>query len=453
MIKYFLNKLYFFYILLIALPIAIHFYTIIQHSMNIPILDDYELILSTLVNFKTAINLEEKLISLSHINCDQLSSTIKLFSILLFAITGSFNFKIFILLGNLSLIGIAYLLYKTITLPKKNLWFFLPVTLLLFQPQYHISTLWATDVFSKPFMLFLSFLSVFLLVKKQNHFYFTGALISSVLAAFTVANGFLAFLLGMPILFAKKRYSSLLIWASSLAISLLLYFHFTQYNNTPLIFFTNIHKHLIYFFSFLGLAPGTFFQQLLSIIASPLEYNLNFQIFYTAIFGIVLTLYFCYLTYTKYYKINGTLYYFMLLIMFNALAGSLNRLRYGILHAFGSNYRLFSILLIIFFYLSLFNNYPLINKFTERLASYKKKLYTPQVIKNTIITAIISCALIFNIVSYKKCTETIILNKSTLLKQTQQIKHTLKNKKHLKPYSPAHILQDTSRLNIYELDY
>jgi hypothetical protein len=213
--------------------------------------------------------------------------------------------------------------------------FYLPIPFFLFQLQYWEITTWATTaIIFLPTFLF-GLMAIFFL-GIQRSFYLLAACITGMLAAFSAGNGFFVFPVGFIMLLLQRRMRDLLVWTIfSLCFIIFYAFLYTSQGNDafgPGIFdlILDPFSLVCYFMAAVGSAGG-----------------LGIKIF-SIISGIILTLWFLYLTQQRYFNRNPVIYFFMVFLLLTALAIALKRSSYGIdLILLTSRYRLISILLLV----------------------------------------------------------------------------------------------------------
>ena len=240
----------------IVLPCGIYIFSIGENTINIPSWDDYGAILRFMDAYLDA-DVLEKLKLLFSFHNEHRIAFVRFSSILSYYLTGEVDFQYLAIWGNLGLIGICFIIYKSIADINNRLWFFMPVPYLLFQLQYWELSLWSMASLQTITVLFLSFSSLFLLTQKGKRTFFMAAVLA-ILSTFCSGNGMFVFLAGFPILVWSNSPNKKLVylWSIIAVFSILTYFNFgakTGFLPKPFIFLFEHPLHVLqYFFLFLG---------------------------------------------------------------------------------------------------------------------------------------------------------------------------------------------------------
>jgi hypothetical protein len=222
-----------------AVPVVLYFVFFFSCAVNVPFGDDYAA-LGFVVNF-TNPSWPAKLPLLFSLHNEHRIVTLRLLLLVFHYLSLKIDLKAVAFLANLSLLGSASLLARSLDLEKtspvssstwrgRSLWF-VPVFFLLFQPHHYQLSLWALCAFTNLVVYFLAFLSFYLLVRSRSSRAFAGAILCAALAAFTNGNGIFVFFVGCLILLQEKKYRRLWRWA---AVGLLIVgFYFLGYRQNP----------------------------------------------------------------------------------------------------------------------------------------------------------------------------------------------------------------------------
>ncbi|PQA58171.1 hypothetical protein [Siphonobacter curvatus] len=210
--------------LFIAFIPVVFFYIIIdQVSVNLPWADD-----SILMYFLYTYKIPE--VGWLHFWKDAFSVHAehrivvpRLLMLLIYLIQGEINVKTVLLIANLSILGSAYILYSYFKRSDLSTWFFVPVTLLLFQPIYWEDSLWLICALQHTLVIFWVLLSLHLL-QFDKKVYFISACIIAVLAIFSSGNGLLVWFSGILLLLMQQRKKEVAIWAFFIGIAAASYF-------------------------------------------------------------------------------------------------------------------------------------------------------------------------------------------------------------------------------------
>jgi hypothetical protein len=336
-------------ILLIGAPILLYFLMFVRFSVDIPFGDDYA-VLSFVVNF-TNPHAPGKIPLLFSQHNEHRIVTLRLALLAIYYAAHRINFIYIAFLGNLGLLGIAWLAPKfasppadisSLPAPKRGalLWPWLPVVYLLFQPQHHEILKWAMCSFTNVYVILFSFLAIFLLSRSEDRRLFVLSIGLSILAAYTNGNGIFVFLIGLLLLLYRKKFRRLAWWAGTGVFYI--GFYFWGYVKNPdhpdaLVFLkTAFFKVVEYFFSVLGsFADFGQSQHLLPVAA-----------------GILVFLGLLFALKNKIYKKNAALTSLLGFLVLSLTANALTRAPLGLYMAFMPRYKFLSVLMLLLLYLS-----------------------------------------------------------------------------------------------------
>lgn len=171
----------------------------------------------------------------------------RLITYLIYLLTGQMDFRLMMCIGNLSLIGLIWLFWKSIQKSGLSLWYVVPVPYILLSLQGFENTFWAMAALQNYTVLFWVFLSAYLLI--INCLGWAAAV--AVVATFTSGNGQFAFVIGLLILLYQHRpRRDWLVWLVVMVSTISLYF--IGYNRLPQELLTT--KFILNFFAFNGAA-------------------------------------------------------------------------------------------------------------------------------------------------------------------------------------------------------
>lgn len=334
--------------LIFILPIIFHFSLIFKYGLNIPFWDDFHTVFLFLIKYLDSGTLFEKLQLIFAQHTEHRFALNKIITLFNFYL-GYVDFKLLMILGNLALIGVLIILYNSTTLKKNRLFLLMPIPFLLFQTQYHESIYWATAALANFYILFFSFMSLFL-INKNKTIYFYLSIIFALFATFTMGNGMFVFPIVLAILIYQKHYRKAMIWF--LVTIALFAFYFHNYINPaghPSLFqsFINPLNTLNYFFTFLGTPLG---------LIHPLLHT------FSKFLGFFVVLYFVFLTYKSYFKKNIVVYSFFLFLLISAFLIAFARSGFGLEQAYASKYAIVTILFYILIYISFIEIFPTMQK-------------------------------------------------------------------------------------------
>ena len=250
-------------------------------------------------------------------------------------LTRHLNFFFLSVLGDLSLLPIAFLLWRTWHQEESSLaqrlLKFLPISFLFFALTYWETLDWAmTGLQNTPVILF-SLLAIYLLIPRRRlapqRAHLSLACLAAALAAFTSANGFLLAPVGLLILLPRRSYAWALSWCASFALPLAAYL----YHIIPVAHPVNQYFYItrpLFFLAFLG-----------GIIPSPTA---------AALLGLAIASVLILALRTRFDRMNPVASYFALWILLTA--GVVAWVRGAVRFSVVSRYSIYSILLLIFCY-------------------------------------------------------------------------------------------------------
>jgi hypothetical protein len=340
--------------LLIAAIIANHFLWIWHYAAQVPVADDYTLILNRLNIYNTlpsSLNLgyfldfsggqQHRLVFLT------------LVIVALYKVVGHIDFHALILVGNISLLIILWGMWKyagsVLPISENRTGYFLPVALLVLSPAYFEASLWATGVLQNLSVLAFGFLAVAFAAQRSG-FAFFSAVFAALLASGSSANGMSVFLACASVLTMQRRISRAL---PMVALFILVAWAYTRgfpkdlsnYGNSP----TTSPWELIRFFLMLcgGIVWGKNGAAILGVL-------------FVAGFGA--------LTWQGLPKRNPVLWGFCLFLLLSMAMMSMGRAGIGLDAALVSRYKPYSGLMLVVIYLGLLIHVPSVKQ--KRIIGY-----------------------------------------------------------------------------------
>jgi hypothetical protein len=209
-IKPFLKWQKYIALLLIVLPI-IYFYRIIDiHILNVPYIDDYDLLASILKLTDDGTFIEKTRAFFSQINQHRFGYE-RLVMWLILVVTGSESIKLQIIAGNLMLLGIMYMFWQTLKREGVSWYFLVPACLMFFNLVYYENANWGIAAIQNTSLLFFALLSAYALGQGNKSGWYI-ALVAAILTTFTSGSGLLAWVIGSAILLFQKKYQKLAVW-------------------------------------------------------------------------------------------------------------------------------------------------------------------------------------------------------------------------------------------------
>ena len=326
----------------ILLPLAIYSYFIYSFSLNIPFADDFTIMIQA-INIMESEILSDKLSILFSQDGEHRVVLNRLAFILSYALLGEISFKFLPIFGNIALVATLYLFFKILKVPHTNLFYFVPIPILLFQLQSWDNMTWSVPALQKHYILFFSLLTFYFLSKNSTKGFYGGFFFATI-SVFTNGSGLVTIFLGWVILLIRKKYRENLIWASGACLLALFYFkNFHPHTNVlagtqSIAGFKNM---MMYFFAYLGS-------------------SISFNNLYAAVgIGLIFSFYLCFLIWEKYFLKNMTAFIFIVYIFLTAGLVSMARSDLGIDNVFASRYKIDSVILMILVYVSLIERFSL----------------------------------------------------------------------------------------------
>ena len=320
--------------------ILLFFVYVLKSAVNIPMTDDFA-ILKFLNNYT-----QSKDISKIFMQYDEdREFLIRFFSITLFHLK-LFDYRILIVLANLSLLGTVIIFYKLMHPSKisKEMLLFLLV-ILIFNFEFYDAIVLTSGAMYHACSIFFVAMSLFFLIKNSNRNLFI-AMLFSIAAVLNNGSGFIILLIGaVYLLFVKRRYH-FTIWIISCAVIAFFYFHFystskVHYNEPINLNFSveRIMRCILFSFTFMGNSTQFFYDITLPLVT-----------------GTIIWIYFGRLTIKKYYQQNPRVYCILLFLLLTSFIIPLVKYSTGIAGGLGIRYGIYSIMAISCCFIALFEN-------------------------------------------------------------------------------------------------
>jgi hypothetical protein len=181
----------------------------IYYAVNIPLLDDYHLVLDFVDRFLGAQTLTEKIIILFTPRNNQIIVTLNLLVLFDYTLFGEVNFVHFIIIANLLHLLILWLVYQIFGLAGVAKKHQIPMILLLAIPTFAVCN-WSGSLvhLCAVFFILLTLLSI----AKKTKAYFWMAVGTSLFATCSAGSGVLACLVPIPILVKNRNMKFLILW-------------------------------------------------------------------------------------------------------------------------------------------------------------------------------------------------------------------------------------------------
>ena len=241
--------------LLILLPILLFAGIALRFVENIPWYDDVEMFVVFIQEFYAADSLNEKVYWLLEPNNEHRILFAKLAALFTYLTTGHLNFRGMTLIGNLFLFLLLGLLFTVFRSMRLSVWAFVPVPFILLHPQYFMTISWSITSLQHPVVLFLSGAVMYLLSRGGRN-RFVWAVPLQIFASLSMSNALFGWLSGGVVLWRQGHYKRLIIWGLTGIVTLILYvrgFTNAQGHGQSLDFLLHQpHMVVIGFLSFIG---------------------------------------------------------------------------------------------------------------------------------------------------------------------------------------------------------
>lgn len=209
------------YILLLV-PIGLYTYLILAYAENIPWYDDIEMFVVFIQEFFKANTVSVKVLWLLKPSNEHRILLAKLVALFTYYTTGHMNFRLMIIIANLFMFGTLAVLYRVFRSMRVPLWAFVPIPFFLLQPQFYLTSTWAITGLQHQGGTFLSFLVLFGL-SRSGRYRFAGASFLQMLASLSMSNTLFGWLVGAVILWRQGHYRRLAVWVALCAIMVFIY--------------------------------------------------------------------------------------------------------------------------------------------------------------------------------------------------------------------------------------
>ena len=221
------NRIGYFFI---ALPLLVHVWMVYRFTTNMPYLDDYTFIVDAL-NIKTAnLTAPQLLKAIFYPHGEHVIAFARLTAMIDYLLEGELNFRTLFFVGNATLLGTAWLLYRMARRGGLSVWQTLPIFYLLFQPQYYENTMtWAICSLQHIPALFFAFGAFYLLAKSSGRS-FLFSLPLAFLATFSNGNGLAVLVVGLVVVALRRQPKQVIIWLLFSALCGWLYYYLSQFS-------------------------------------------------------------------------------------------------------------------------------------------------------------------------------------------------------------------------------
>ncbi len=212
---------------LLLTPILYFYLVLDAHTVNIPYTDDWNL-LETVQKFRQESDfIEGAKILFEQVNQHRFAFE-RLVMLAMVGLTGTVNIKTLILLGNLFLLGIAYMFFLACRRESVSWYYFMPVPYVLFNLVYYENAFWGIAAIQNTPLIFFAFLSAYGLGLRT-----TGGLVlgvgAALVATFVSGTGMVTWFIGAIILLLQQRFRTLIPWLG-LAVGIILFYFLFDYH-------------------------------------------------------------------------------------------------------------------------------------------------------------------------------------------------------------------------------
>lgn len=360
----------------VVVPILYFYWVLVREAINAPFLDDYDTPLGYLITLTHLKTFHEKVVyalTMQHNEYKLIFENV-IFAVQYYMFGHHVNIPMLLFLGNLFVLGVFAVIvwdcYRPSEASSEQLLLLLPVAWLVFQLQYasmlDFTMSGLQNVAIVPFCL----LTIKLLAEEKPAAFWLG-LLSLCLAVFTSGNGIFLVPVGIAMLLQQKRYRYILPWAivtCALCAVYLWGYHFgvsPKPQNSAI--GARAAAYWLFFLSFLG-----------SSAARMVSYTPS------VLLGIVFCGLLAWSVRARAHRNHQAIFYSIVFIFVTALGVAFTRSGLGVAESLASRYRIYSNLLIVFFYIL---GYRSLNRSTNRIPV---RLY---------LTAVILFSVCFNVVS------------------------------------------------------
>ncbi len=322
----------------VCLPALVVFLVLLHEAVNIPILDDYNVILIFSLHWLAEpSSLKRALLVISFQDSDYKLLFAHTLLALQLSVLPRISLPFLLACGNLSLLPIWLLCWKTWFADRQQLLerllLFLPVSFLLLQLNYAETLDWAMGALQNLPVIAFSFAAIFLL-SRPGRAAFPLACLFSAGACASSGNGFLLAPIGLLVLLPHRSLRRTLAWLCPFPVMLALYLY---------------HYHLLLVGSSGPLSLKLLF--FLSFIGSAFENISGLPVRHLAIFfGLLICLVVGHAARTRFDRRNPTAFFFTLWILLTAALVAEARSRLGLPQSLSVRYKIYCDLLLIFCY-------------------------------------------------------------------------------------------------------
>ena len=232
-------------------PAAFLAFVIGQYAVDLPWFDDFEAFPQLIREEAQTSKFWEQLQLVLRPQNEHRAVFSKLLTVLYYEATGRLDFVFLYWAGFVFTLATCYLFFRAFQDNHLPLLYFLPVSFLLFQVQYHLTFLWAVCGLQHQPVVFFVCLTMYLLAKQR----FGWAILAGFCANFAMSNGIFVWVGGAAILLYQRQFRWLGFWIVAATTGIWLYFSgmSAQGNENSFAYFKQHPDETFFgFFAFLG---------------------------------------------------------------------------------------------------------------------------------------------------------------------------------------------------------
>jgi hypothetical protein len=332
--------------LCLMVPPVVFFLMFFCYTVDIPVNDDYKAVLNFINQLINANGLGEKLaLIFSHHN-EHMIVYCRVWTIVSYKLHGQVDFNFLALIGNLSIFGIFFIFYKKLREVNSNVFYLLPIVVLLFNIGFWENMTFAMATLSNNTVFMFSLASLYFATKENlTRANLILALVFFVFAVFTQGGGLMLIpVIAAILLYRKERKNLLLFLGISIAITAFYFYGYQKPDEatTLMATLTNLKVRSVFFWlAFLGNAFNYYL-----IFTNDLENSIGI----TTVIGFALLACYGYAFKTKYYERNPFAFSVMTLLVITAFVTGFSRSHMGLETAGASRYRIGGVIFTIALY-------------------------------------------------------------------------------------------------------
>ena len=322
-------------LLAVLLPPLTAFAVLFSQAFAAPYQDDYHAIISFAADYQQQPTFERKLLAIAAAQHNEYKLAFEHAVVATdLAFTHHLNFLFLAILGDLTLLPIAYLLWKIYKVPQSDLATrlaaFLPISLIFFGLTYWEALDWPMSGLQNSAIVMFSLAAIYFLVPFESgvRVRFVLACVAGALAAFTSANGFLLGPIGVLILIPRRAYTAALLWCASFVVPFAAYLYHYVHVAPGL-------RHPHYYFTrpafFLAFVGGVIPSRWVAVVAGLL------------MLGVLV-----FAARSRFHRTNPAAAWFMVWVL--STAGLVAWVRGALSFSVSSRYSLYSVMIVVFCY-------------------------------------------------------------------------------------------------------